>query len=141
MSVCTSCCHPRLPRACVSLSSLVILLSSNNPASIPKIPIKRCPPPSLPNIDLLHHHAASIIPGLFSLREDRITSGGRASAYASVHSSAGPLQLLSASRPCPLPASSVPPSWPSCPQDLGLPKLRFRECFLAIFQAQTLFTF
>lgn len=55
MSVCTSWCQPWLPRACVSLSSLVILLSSNNPASIPKIPIKRCPPPSLPNIDLLHH--------------------------------------------------------------------------------------
>lgn len=66
MSVCTSCCQPRLPRACFPLSSLVILLSSNNQASIPKIPIKRCPPPSLPNIDLLHHHAASITPGLFS---------------------------------------------------------------------------
>lgn len=57
---------PGCPEPVFPLSSLVILLSSSDQASIPQIPIKRCPLPPLPNIDLLHHHASSVTPGLFS---------------------------------------------------------------------------
>lgn len=133
MSICTNCCQLLLPRACFSLSSLVILLPSSNQASTPQIPIKRCPLPSLPNIDLLHHHASSVTPGLFSTqgRQNHLKWLSFSLPQCAQFSRPSPAAFcLSASLPCPLPASSVSPSWASCLQDLSLPQPSPENVFL-----------
>lgn len=141
MSICTNCCQPRLPRACFSLSSLVILLSSSNQGSTPQIPIKRCPLHALPNIDLLHHHASSATPGLFSTQ-------GRQNHLKWLSFSLP--QCAQFSRPSP--AAFSLSAWPfACllsfsilaflPSGSQFTPAHSRKCFLAILQDQALFTF
>lgn len=130
MSICTNCCQPRLLRACFLPSSLVILLSSSDQASTPQIPIKRCPLPSLPNIDLLHHHASSITPGLFSAqgRQNHLKWLSFSLPQCAQFSRPSPAVFcLSA---LPFAASSVSPSWPSRLQDLSLPQPSPENVFL-----------
>lgn len=121
--------------------SLVILLSSTDQASTPQILIKRCPLPSLPNIDLLHHHASSVTPDLFSTQ-------GRQNHLKWLSFSLP--QCAQFSRPSPAAfCLSVLPF--AClfsfsilaflPSGFQFTPALSRECFLSILQDQALFTF
>lgn len=132
MSVCTSCCQPRLPRACFPrllwsfcCPHLIRLLYPRyllKGVLFPHCPIRSAPPPRFPR-----HPRPFLNPGK---TESPQVAELQPSPVCTVPQALSSCFLLLCLALC-LPPQFLHP---------GLPALS-RECFLAIFQDQTLFTF